>query len=128
MTRFYAPYQIWEDFNAGMYRSKTDYTLALKCSLLLSDQCAFLDSAIKMVFEWEIASAVNLSNKSRNRQAWIGQATCCYIHGANENTTIAGWRMMDTQTQADANATADTVISYFEKLKGDNPCQSVLWA
>jgi len=128
MTRFYTHYKNWEDWKAGMYASRIDKAKAERCSGLLSDQSEFLDVAMRMILTWTVASAVNLSNVSRNRQAWIGQASCCFALGANENTTIAGWRMMNEETQKQANETADAVINYYERIKGNNPCQNVLWA
>ena len=108
MTRFFTHYKNWEDWQAGMYLSRIDKVKAEKCVELLSNQSVFLDTAMRMINEWNIASAVNLSNVSRNRQAWIGQASCCYALEANE--------------------TADAVINYYERIKGVNPCQNVIWA
>jgi hypothetical protein len=128
MTRFYTHYKNWEDWKAGMYLSRVDKDKALQCAELLSNQSTFLDVAMRMISTWDIASAVNLSNNSRNRQAWIGQASCCFALGANENTTIMGWRMMSEESQKQANETADAVINYYERIKGVNPCQNVIWA
>ena len=74
----------------------------------------FFQSASKMIQQWPKAAEVNLSNKSRNRQAWIGQATCCYMFGANEHQVKEAWHLLTEEEQSKANAIADEIIEIWE--------------
>lgn len=115
LNRVYAHYLQWEDYLAGQYAAPTnDPELAIKCSQLLSDPTRFQLAATRVINEWPISSAVNLSNISINRQAWLGQAACCLILGASEHLTKQGWHLLDLNTQLKANAVADAVISDWE--------------
>lgn len=68
-----------------------------------------------MIHAWPKAAEANLSNKSLNRQAWIGHATYCYFFGANESQGIEAWHQLTVQEQLEANATADEVIKIWEE-------------
>jgi hypothetical protein len=68
-----------------------------------------------MILSWPISANVNLSHTSRNRQAWIGQASCCFNHGANERSTKIAWRQLRIKQQIKANLTADKVIVQWER-------------
>jgi hypothetical protein len=127
MTRFYASYIYWEDWKNGLYSNNSNAVEIVRSVALLADQNAFLRNAIMMVNTWEIAAAVQLSNKSRNRQAWIGQATCCFSHGASEQSTKDAWWRLEESTRIKANETADKVILTYERYKGINPCQKNFW-
>jgi hypothetical protein len=127
MKRYFASYWYWEDWKYGLYKSQIiDHHISLSVELL-SNQDKFYSAAIKMINEWQISSAVQLSNKSRNRQAWIGQATCCFNHNASEESTKKAWWLLNTDTQIEANLTADRVINIYERYKGVNPCQKNIW-
>lgn len=128
MKRYFISYLHWEDWKNSLYVNKIVDTDITKSAMLLSDQGLFYRTAIIMVASWEIASAVQLSNKSRNRQAWIGQATCCFVHGASEMSTKKAWWTLNEQTRIEANRTADQVINQYERYKGVNPCQKNIWA
>jgi hypothetical protein len=120
MKRIYHPYWLWEDYQAGMYDLTTEYSeqeemmMALKVKDLLSNQTLFLEQGKRVINEWKIACEVNLSNSSRNKQAFFGQAVCCYVYGIPERITKLGWRMIDPETQKAANQTADKLTQMWE--------------
>lgn len=68
-----------------------------------------------VVHSWEIAAEQNLTNLARNRQAWLGQAACCFVHGAPEYLTKIAWGELTEDQQKNANIVADSVIQTWEK-------------
>ena len=127
MKRFYSHYSNWEDNKAGLYLTTLNITekeqeeLTKKCIDLLSNQELFFDIGFQVLESWPISSDVNLSNPNRNRQAWLGQASCCFHLGVPEYITKYAWRMMDLYTQKEANKTADKLIKIWsEKYASKN--------
>ena len=127
MKRFYSHYSNWEDNKAGLYLTTLNITekqeeeLTKKCIDLLSNQELFFDIGFQILESWPISSDVNLSNTNRNRQAWLGQASCCFHLGTPEYITKYAWRMMDLDTQKEANKTADKIIKIWsEKYASKN--------
>jgi hypothetical protein len=122
MIRIYHPYWKWEDYQNGLYANVEDaFTeedtefLSNLAKELLTDPEAFFFVASKVISEWRFASEENLTNDSRNKQAWIGQASCCYVLGVPEFITKYGWRLMTPEQQDEANRVADTVIRIWER-------------
>ena len=116
MTRVYHHYEKWEDWKDGMYRLDLEAQehITLRAARLLSDP-ALLGIAMRHVIRgWPHSSAVNLSNRSRNRQAWLGQASCSLICGATEDLTKAAWHRLSHAEQLAANQVADEVIAEWE--------------
>jgi hypothetical protein len=72
-----------------------------------------------MVSEWIYSAEQNLSNSSRNRQAWIGQASCCYKYGVPEHITKYAWRLMSFEQQHKANQIANKVIKIWEDVNAE---------
>jgi hypothetical protein len=64
---------------------------------------------------WKYSAEVNLSNRNRNRQAWLGQASCCLIVGAPEDLTKQAWHTLTAAEKIAANAVADEVIAAWER-------------
>lgn len=120
MKRIYHPYQKWEDYQNGMYDLLKEYTeeeeeqLARMVKDLLSNSRNFEYIATKVITEWINSAELNLSNPSRNRQAWIGQASCCYALKVPERITKLGWHLMTPSQQTEANRVADLVIKQWE--------------
>ena len=65
--------------------------------------------------KWKYAAEQNLSNTSRNRQAWLGQAACCFNHGCSESLTKKAWHQLNISDQNKANEIADKVIHEWEQ-------------
>lgn len=121
MKRIYHPYWKWEDYKEGMYDLEKEYLeteeeqLSNRAKELLSDQPYFSYIATKVISEWINAAEQNLTNQSKNKQAWIGQASCCYALKVPERITKIGWRLMTPDQQKEANNTADKIIIQWEK-------------
>ena len=116
MKRIWKPYQQWEDYQHGMYNTtikKSEHeveALTEKSRKLLAHPDDFYINAKEMLYKWTTAADVNLSIASRNRQAWVGQATCCYVYGVPEYITKYAWRLLTVTQQIQANEIANSII------------------
>lgn len=117
MDRIFHHYNVREDYHAGLYGTHCDvgdYRVE-KCAKILKGDDAFYSSGKAMVDAWPKSSEVNLSHKSHNRQAWIGQATCCFILGVPDYVTIWAWNTLTGAEQINANDIADRIILEWEE-------------
>lgn len=117
MKRVYHSYDVWEDHAHGMFDDSADQTLLEHAVSLLSNQEMLYRCMCRAVFEWPLSAEMNLTNRSRNRQAWLGQAACCVTYGVPENLTKQAWRGLSEESRVLANACADMVIADFELRK-----------
>ena len=120
MKQLYHPYQLWEDTKNGIhvtegFTEKQTERLTIKAKKLLCNPKEFYKTALNVIRNWKYASEQHLSNKSRNRQAWIGQASCCYKYKVPEHITKYAWRMMTLEEQDTANHIADVIIKKWEE-------------
>ena len=121
MKRIYHPYWKWEDYKAGLYDLDNFYneqqteSMSLAAKEILCNSKYFLKTALKVISEWKHAAEVNLTNTSRNRQAWIGQASVCYALKIPEYITKYGWHLMTPEQQTEANRIADIAIKTWEE-------------
>lgn len=123
LKRMYHNYLLWEDYKNGLYILDTiedSDKLIIKCANLLKDCKRFYDVMKLVIKDWKIATEVNLSNVNRNRQAWLGQASCCYMFKAPEYITKIAWKMLSKNQQDNANNTADVIINNWEKIYKNN--------
>lgn len=118
MKQVFEHYEKWEDYQAGMYEMKDVSNEDEKVNnavLLLSSETDFFDTLTKLVQDWQIATAVNLTNKGQNRRAWLGAAACMYKYQTPEYLTRIAWNLLDSQTQHKANLVAEKIINIFEQ-------------
>lgn len=109
------PWDEWEDYAAGMYEPTVrDETVQLSAQLL-SNPDAFMEAAREMLREWPNAARHNQQHMWSGRNAWLGQATCCYSHGATGAETREAWGTMTNTAQNAANDVAMTVRKSWEK-------------
>lgn len=117
MKQIYYPYWDWEDFQNGMYtyeNKEEAVTLIGIAKDLLSSPVDFGEGAREMIFNWPKATAHNLTNRSINRKAWIGHATCCFIHDVPEVLTRIAWSELTQEQRDKANQIAEEVIRDYE--------------
>lgn len=117
IERVYHPFSEWEDFKMGMYE-KTCYMddemmvqasmNTLSCKELLWECMQFVSH------NWGRSAEHNLTNHHRNRQAWLGQAACCFIDGAPEYLVKEAWNRLSEGQREEANAVANEVIAEWE--------------
>lgn len=119
MKRIYHPYHIWEDYLNGMYEERKDGKKQERIaqSVELLRNANELYAAMSYVANtWKYAAEVNLSNRGCNRQAWLGQAACCYVVHATEAEVRQAWNLLEDSERNAANTIADRV-SYEWELK-----------
>lgn len=118
MTRIYHHYSKWEDWADGLYSvpgyEDLQMAIVLRAQRLLADKNHLMWAMQKVVAEWPFSAAVNLSNRSRNRQAWLGQASACMVLGTPEDYTKRAWHGLTPAERIEANGIADMVISQWE--------------
>lgn len=113
LNRVWSNYNTWEDYLNGMYKpSYTDCHVS-ESYKLLSNPTEFNAVAKRLLSAWPISSAFNLSNTTCNRQAWTGQASCCFNHGAPCDATKEAWWQLSDSQRATANCVADKVIDFW---------------
>lgn len=129
MKRRYHNHVKWEDHQHGMYAMTCSNTPTLQkqCIKLLANPYALYPFMRAAAFKWTHSAEVNLSNSGRNRQAWLGQAACCYATGAPEFVTKMAWRVLTDEQRQAANDVADKVIKEWEKENGDHVNQTALF-
>jgi hypothetical protein len=120
-----APWIEWEDWQAGLYSAGTDPDRVADSARLLRDPGAFKEAAREMFREWPTAPRQTLKHMWSGRNAWVGQAACCYAHGATAADTRAAWGTLNNTDQVVANAVARQVRIEWEKEAIDN-AQAVL--
>lgn len=109
------PFDAWEDFASGMYESRIDPAQVEMSAALLRDVNAFDEAAREMLREWPTASVQNIRHMWSGRNAWIGQATCCYSLGSTSPETRAAWGLLNNTEQRAANEVARLVRAAWEK-------------
>ena len=119
MKQLFHHYSKWEDVENGILKNgfdeeKTEELTHIARGLSCNSKL-FYDIALEVVINWKYSSEQHLSNRSRNRQAWIGQASCCYKYGVPEYITKYAWRLMTFEEQKEANSIADEIIKLWEE-------------
>lgn len=117
LRRVYYHYSYWEDHAHGMFQiTKGDNNNIIKdAAALLNDPDKLLEAMRHVAFKWKHSAEMNLSNRNRNRQAWLGQASCCYAVEAPEELTKRAWGTLTTKERDTANGVADKVIVEWEE-------------
>ena len=117
MNRICHNYKKWEDWKAGMYSNACDNIKdTISDSLeLLSSPTDLHEAMMRVCNEWVYSSEHNLTDISINRQAWLGQAACCFNHGCPEQYTRLAWWSLSEKQRNEANTVADIVIQYYER-------------
>ena len=109
------PWQEWEDVPAGMWTDRPVEPLQVEGSrAVLSHAAGFEALACRMIAEWPVSACAHLSDRRRGRRAWVGQATCCWSHGATRWETIEAWMAMPRALRDAANDAALNVILWWE--------------
>lgn len=113
--RIYTHYEYWEDYKNGLYKSQTESIDRIKLSMkVLSNPNLCKLSMEKVIKEWPVSTAVNLSIPGCQRP-WLGRAACCIKYGISENITRIAWWKLALEKQDSANAIADTIINAWRK-------------
>lgn len=116
--RIYHHYEKWEDFHNWLYKF-------WECTEEIKEQCYDLFVKLeelemymkRVVDEWTYAAEQQMTNPSRNKQAWLWQAACCMKCWANEDNVKEVWRMLSQEEMELANWVADKIINYYKLWK-----------
>ena len=118
MKPIYYRYELWEDYQNGMFHTKNDGNEQIRKeqALIMFKDLEKLYENMKFVAEnWKKSSEMNFTNSSVNYQAWLGQASSCYYTGCSDDETIEVWHLLTDEEKDEANKIADKV--YNEWLK-----------
>lgn len=107
--RFYR-YELWEDFQSGMYNASSSERLIEKAVECLSNENICREYMQKVVSEWTIATEQVLTNPESNGRAWLGQCACFMYGGCHDEETRKAWVMLSPSVQKMANSIAEQVI------------------
>jgi len=118
--RIFHHHDFWEDYKNGLFKKRKTIQDNVQKSFDILSDTQKTDHWFSRLSEWKYSSELNLSNKSINRQAWIGQAACCMAHGSNEDETKIAWYKLTPEEQSRANAIADYYIVKFERENNQN--------
>ena len=85
MIKMWHSWEKWECYKAGMYTPLKYLNITKeqgKCIYrdFLRDLNMFEDVLDKVINEWKYSCEMFLTEKSRNKIAWLGQASVCYKH------------------------------------------------
>lgn len=106
------PYQEWETYHHGLYATPAvTAALVTASAALLADAHTFHTICRDTVTNWPRATLHSLTDLGSNRRAWLGQAACCYAHGAPDVATCRAWWTLGAQSRSNANAAAQHVIA-----------------
>jgi hypothetical protein len=114
----FAPYTEWEDWQNGMYHDVTAVEferLAKASQSVLSSEYTTRAAMMRVVSEWPVSTAVNMSNESQNRRSWLGQAACCISVKSPEDATRVAWSRLSDSERKTANTVADEIIALWEE-------------
>lgn len=114
VQRIWHPWTSWECYRAGFFRptSSREQLTQWRASYreLLSDLGAFRGAMERVLNEWPISAAHNLTNDGMNRVAWLGQSSCCITFGACAEQTRSAFNTLDQKAQDAANKAAADVL------------------
>jgi len=117
MKKKYHNYHKWEAFHEGLYSLTTEneWDKLVKSRELLADSKKLKESMCKVLRNWKYSVEENMTDRSMNRQAFLGQCACCLEFGTPDYLTKIAWRYLTDEQRIEANKVADEVIELFDK-------------
>lgn len=118
IKRIYHHYDKWEEHKFGMWRhvepeeerKYLDWAIGFTANTDLYGHWMMM-----VIKEWPYSCEHNLSNKSINRQAWIGHAACALAKKCPEYIVRLAWWQLTEEQRTEANKRADVAIVTLEK-------------
>lgn len=124
IDRIYHPWHKWEEVDHNMWGSVPNRADSLITAInFTGDHEKYGSFMIRVIEEWRYSCEHNLSNRTQNRQAWIGHAACALAIGVPEDIIRAAWSHLSEDQQIKANAEADKAIALWEKNFKEASCQ-----
>jgi ParB-like chromosome segregation protein Spo0J len=120
-TRIFHTYDKWEptghDFFAKTHKKWSKLQCRHKYLELMIDLDEFEDVLIDVINNWKFACEHNLTNRSLNRIAWLGQAAMSYKYKIPAIFS-SGWQLLTEEQQEDANMVALGVLNLWLDSNG----------
>lgn len=119
--RIFHTFDLWEsvkyDFFETTHKTLTPVQCEYKYKQLLTDTTKFKAVLEKVTSEWVYSCEHNLTNKSMNRIAWLGQAALAYEYKIPASFS-SGWKLLTSEEQKAADEVALTVLNDWLKKNG----------
>lgn len=117
MERIYHHYELWEDYQNGMYDECREGRAerVREAAHILGTPPICTEAMKKVIAEWKICTEYNLSNVGVNRKAWLGQAACCCYANIHEDETREAWGLMTEEQRVTANRIAQMLINAWQR-------------
>lgn len=127
MERIYHTWDKWESFPAGFFNNNPPEGMSKKEAEqlyfeLLSDSAEFARVLERIIVEWPYACEHNLTNKTLNRIAWMGQAALAYKYNIPAQFR-GGYNLLTKQQQAEADSVALKYINIWMERQGYPPVE-----
>lgn len=124
MKTIYYRYELWEDYQNGMFHKKEDGKFEerkQKAIEFFKDLQVLYEKMKYVAKNWKHSAEMTFTNPSINYQAWLGQASNCYYTGCSDDETIEVWHLLSDEERENANKIADKVywewIEEYKKTK-----------
>ena len=122
MKRIYHTWDKWESFYSGFFNTKppkgiTPKQAEEKYRELLSDPEEFARICARIIEEWPYSCEHNLTNKTLNRIAWMGQAALAYKHNIPAQFR-GGYNLLTKEQQQKADEIALKYINIWMERQG----------
>ena len=121
--RIFHTYDKWEaieyNFYGSTHKKYTKIQCEYKCAELLADLQEFESVLQKIIKEWVYSCEHNLTNKSMNRIAWLGQAALAYKHQI-PCIFCSGYNLLNENQQLNADLMALKYLNIWLSKNGLN--------
>lgn len=117
VSRIYIRYQEWEDYHAGMWRTKVENEEELlQLSIEFTGDWKKYGKAMKKVIRaWPNTMLNSLTNPSTNQRAFLGHCAVTWQLGIPEYITRMAWKELTDQQRIDADAIAQKTIDEWKE-------------
>lgn len=126
-SRIFHTFDKWEAVDYGFYNNNHPTLTKKQCEYkykeLLTDLNQFEEYLNKVLSEWKYSCEHNLTNKSLNRIAWLGQACVAYKYNVPSRFS-GGWQLLTESEQEKANRLAHKYLNIWLK---DNDLEEVTY-
>lgn len=113
-TRIFHTYDKWENVEYNFYGTEHSKWSKLQCEHkykeLMTDLVEFKDTLLSVVNEWKNSCEHNLTNRSLNRIAWLGQAAMSYKYNI-PCIYSSGFQLLSPEEQSNANIIALEILN-----------------
>lgn len=120
-TRIFHPYHKWESVDYGFHDLKHYRYSKTQCEylykLFMVDLDKFEDAMVNVIKHWPNSCEHNLTNRSLNRIAWLGQAAMAYKFRI-PSIYSSGFQLLTDKEKNDANTLALGILNYWLEERG----------